>query len=79
MTPYSEPIKITSPTLHATIFFTISVFCSMLAMSFLFKVEVVARGGGRVVPMGRVQVVQSEFAGRIVAIHVRNGEVPLVS
>lgn len=73
MTPYSEPMKITSPTLHATIFFTISVFVAILAMSFLFKVEVVARGEGRVVPISRVQVVQPEFVGRIIAIHVRNG------
>ncbi len=73
MTAYSEPMKITSPTLHATILFTISVFVAILAMSFLFKVEVVARGEGRVVPISRVQVVQPEFAGRIVAIHVRNG------
>ncbi|MBK5933390.1 hemolysin D [Rhodovulum imhoffii] len=73
MTAFSEPMKITSPTLHATIVFTISVFVAILAMSFLFKVEVVARGEGRVVPISRVQVVQPEFAGRIVAIHVRNG------
>ncbi len=73
MTAFSEPMKITSPTLHATILFTISAFVAILAMSFLFKVEVVARGEGRVVPIGRVQVVQPEFAGRIVAIHVRNG------
>ena len=45
MTAFSEPKKITSPTLHATIIFTISVFVAILAMSFLFKVEVVARGG----------------------------------
>ena len=73
MTAFSEPMKITSPTLHATILFTISVFVAILAMSFLFKVEVVARGEGRIVPISRVQVVQPEFAGRIVAIHVRNG------
>ena len=73
MTTYPEPMKITSPTLHATILFTISVFVAILAMSFLFKFEVVARGEGRIVPISRVQVVQPEFAGRIVAIHVRNG------
>ena len=73
MTVYSEPMNTSSPTLHATILFTISVFVAILAMSFLFKVEVVARGEGRVVPISRVQVVQPEFAGRILAIHVRNG------
>ena len=73
MTAYSEPMKIASPTLHATILLTISVFIAILVMSFVFKVEVVARGAGRVVPVSRVQVVQPEFSGRIIAIHVRNG------
>lgn len=73
MTAYPEPMKITSPTLHATVLFTMAVFAAILVMSFIFKVEVVARGEGRVVPVGRVQVVQPEFPGRITAIHVRNG------
>ncbi|MEL6642229.1 MAG: HlyD family type I secretion periplasmic adaptor subunit [Pseudomonadota bacterium] len=74
MTIYAEPMKITSPTLHATIWFTMSVFVAILVMSFVFKVEVVAQGQGRVVPLSRVQVVQPEFAGRITGIHVRNGD-----
>lgn len=74
MTVHSEPIRITSPTLHATIIFTVLVFFAILVMSFIFKVEVVARGQGRVVPVSRVQLVQPEFAGRITAIHVRNGD-----
>ncbi|WP_428539570.1 biotin/lipoyl-binding protein [Profundibacter sp.] len=69
----AEPMKITSPTLHATILFTIAVFSVVLVMSFIFRIEVVARGQGRVVPVDRVQVVQPEYSGRIVAIHVRNG------
>ncbi|MEO9894827.1 MAG: HlyD family type I secretion periplasmic adaptor subunit [Paracoccaceae bacterium] len=73
MTFYGEPMKITSPTLHATILFTIAAFIVLLVMSIVFKVEVVARGDGRVVPISRVQVVQPEFAARIDAIHVRNG------
>ncbi|WP_322895743.1 MULTISPECIES: HlyD family type I secretion periplasmic adaptor subunit [unclassified Yoonia] len=73
MTATPEPMKITSPTLHASILFTITVFVAIVVMSFVFKVEVVARGEGRVVPVGRVQVVQSEFLGRIAAIHIKNG------
>ncbi len=73
MTAYSEPMRLTSPTLHATIWFTVAVFVAILVMSFVFKVEVVATGQGRVVPVGRVQVVQPEFAGKITAIHARNG------
>jgi hemolysin D len=73
MTASAEPIKITSPTLHATIWFTISVFAAIVVMACVFKVEVVARGQGKVVPVSRVQVVQPEFDGKITAIHVRNG------
>jgi hemolysin D len=66
-------MRITSPTLHATIVLSIGVFVTVLVISFVFEVEVVARGKGRVVPMSRVQVVQPEYSGRITAIHVRNG------
>ncbi len=68
-----ETMRITSPTLHATIIFSIMVFVTIIVMAFVFQVEVVARGEGRIVPMSRVQVVQPEFSGRISAIHVRNG------
>ncbi len=74
MTAIPPPMNITSPTLHATILFTITVFVVILILSFIFQVEVVARGEGRVVPVGRVQVVQPEFSGQITAINVRNGD-----
>ncbi|CUH80095.1 HlyD family type I secretion periplasmic adaptor subunit [Tropicibacter naphthalenivorans] len=74
MTALPEPMRITSPTLHATIWFTISVFAALVIMACVFKVEVVARGQGKVVPVSRVQVVQPEFDGKITAIHVRNGD-----
>ncbi|WP_299548657.1 HlyD family type I secretion periplasmic adaptor subunit [uncultured Tateyamaria sp.] len=66
-------MKISSPTLHLTILFGIVVFVAIVVMAFVFKVEVVARGEGRVVPITQVQVVQPEFAGSIRAIHVRDG------
>ncbi|OOZ35617.1 HlyD family type I secretion periplasmic adaptor subunit [Solemya velesiana gill symbiont] len=69
----TKQIKITSPTLHVTIWFTIFVFVTIVVMAYFFKVEVVARGQGKVVPLSRVQVVQPEFDGKITAIHVRNG------
>jgi len=71
MTP--KTISIKSPTLHATIWFTICVFAAILAMSIIFQVEVVARGQGKVVPLGRVQVIQPEFDGKITAIYAQNG------
>lgn len=74
MTGLPEPMKISSPTLHVTIMFTLLVFAALLTMSFILKVEVVARGQGRVVPIGRIQIVQPEFAGRISTIEVQNGQ-----
>lgn len=74
MSAYVEPMKVTSPTLHASIWFTMAVFVAILVMSFIFKVEVVATGEGRIVPVSRVQIVQTEFPGQITAIRVRNGD-----
>ncbi len=51
-----------------------SAFAAILAMSFAFKVEVVARGQGRIVPVSRVQVLQPEHSGSIMAIHAANGQ-----
>ncbi|WP_170566117.1 HlyD family type I secretion periplasmic adaptor subunit [Ruegeria atlantica] len=73
MTQVSDPMRMTSPTLHITILATVTFFVAILVMSFVFRIEVVARGQGRVVPLTRVQVVQPEFPGRITAIYVRNG------
>ena len=73
MTGFAQRVRVGSPTLHVTIFFTIGVFLAILVMSFVFKVEVVARGQGRVVPISRVQTIQPEFSGRIAAIAVQNG------
>ena len=63
MTDASDPIapeRVASPTVHVTILFTIAVFVAVIVLSFVFRVEVVARGEGRVVPISRVQVVQPE-------------------
>ena len=73
MSSRAGTIGIASPTLHVTVLLSIAVFITTVAMSFFFRVEVVARGEGRVIPVTRVQVVQPEFQGRIVAIRVRNG------
>ena len=59
--------------IHATSIFTMSVLLAIIAMSYLFKVEIVAKGVGKVIPIGRVQVIQPEFSGQISAIHVQNG------
>jgi hemolysin D len=66
--------RVASATLHASALLTMSVFAAVIAMAFLFRIEVVARGKGRIVPVDRVQVVQPEFPGQITAIHVRDGD-----
>lgn len=74
MNPYPEPMHIRSPTLHGTIFFTLAVFVIILVLAIVLKIEVVAKGEGRVLPISRVQVVQPEFPGKITAIHIKNGD-----
>ena len=74
MTGPSSEISLKSPTLHATILFTIGVFAAIVALSFIFKVEVVAQGQGKIVPVARVQSVQPEFPGKVAEIHVTNGD-----
>lgn len=66
-------IDIKSPTLHSTTIFSILVFIVTIVFSIIFKIEVVSKGQGIVIPKGRVQVIQPEFSGIISKIHVDNG------
>ncbi len=61
-----------SPTLRITAASLILVFATIVVASMIFRVEVIAKGQGRVVPIGRVQAIQSEFGGRISEIKVSN-------
>ncbi|MBF2761610.1 MAG: HlyD family type I secretion periplasmic adaptor subunit [Ectothiorhodospiraceae bacterium AqS1] len=69
----TKPPKVISPTIHATILIIASIFVVVITMACVFKVEVVAKGQGKIVPVSRVQIVQPEFDGKVIAIHVRNG------
>lgn len=62
-----------SPTLHLTSGLLVSVFGVAIVFACVFKIEVIARGQGRIVPLSRVQAVQTEFTGTITAINVTNG------
>lgn len=64
---------VVSPTLHLTVGVLVLFFASALVLSVVARVEIVARGEGRVVPLSRVQVVQPEFRGRIAEIRVEAG------
>ena len=49
------------------------MFLTVLIMSWVFRIEIVARGQGKVIPVTRVQVVQPEFTGQIRKIFVEDG------
>lgn len=65
-------ISLKSPTLHISIIGAVLAFFILLVMAIVLKVEVVARGEGKIIPIGRVQTVQSEFDGAVSKIHVVN-------
>ncbi|MCR4268898.1 HlyD family type I secretion periplasmic adaptor subunit [Nitratireductor sp. ZSWI3] len=65
--------RIASPTLHVTVLFTGGVFLVCLIAAALLRVEITARGTGKIIPVERVQVIQAEFSGPVTEILVRNG------
>lgn len=73
MKEFHESRRVVSPTYHFTVIFSICVFITILVLSYVFKIEIVAQGVGKVVPTGRVQIVQPEFGGQIAEIRVRDG------
>lgn len=73
MSQENAHLQTSSPTLHLSILFSLAVFIATLVMAFIFKIEVVARGQGRVIPTSRVQVIQPEFPSKIKSIFVQNG------
>lgn len=68
-----NPLRVSSPTLHLTILIFLFAFVISLFMAYFLEIEIVARGVGRIVPVNRVQVVQSEYSGSIIAIYIRDG------
>ncbi len=63
-----------SPTLHMTVLLLIMAFVTALVLAFVMKIEITARGKGRIVPLTRVQQIQPDAPGKVVAIHVKNGD-----
>lgn len=63
-----------SPVLHITVFASLFLFCSLIVIAVICRVSVVSRGDGRVVPVERVKVVQTEYLGIVEEINVRNGD-----
>lgn len=66
--------KPASPTIRLTAWAFVALFLSAVVGSCVAKVEVVARGEGRIVPTERVKVVQPLVDGKIAAILVAEGQ-----
>ena len=69
----TDSLRPLSPTFHLTLLAVTGAFAGTITLASLLDIEVVAQGQCRVVPLGRIQVVQPEFAGTISAIRTSNG------
>jgi len=72
--PDAIAISAPSPTLRLTIWVFLLMFVSFVVGSVVFKTEIIATGQGRIVPVARVQTIQSRFQGKVAAINVREGQ-----
>jgi hemolysin D len=63
-----------SPIGRAIIYSLIALFCIALAWACLSRVDIIASAKGKIVPTGRVKVIQPFETGVVRAIHVRDGQ-----
>jgi hemolysin D len=61
-------LPVTSPTLRYTAWVLLALFATLVVGSFIAKTEIVARGTGRVLALGRTQTIQPQFNGKIAEI-----------
>ena len=73
MNDFNGTRPVASPTLHFTLFVALTLFVITILFSVFFSVEVVSQGQGKIIPIGRVQILQAEHAGRVHNIYVENG------
>lgn len=71
--PATETQPTISPTVHFTVLLLTVAFVTAIVLAFLLKIEITARGEGRIVPLTRVQQIQPDTPGKVIAIHVKNG------
>jgi len=62
-----------SNTARLTGLMLVMLLFTIITISSIFKIEIVARGKGRVVPESHIQVIQSELNGSVQYIFVNNG------
>jgi hemolysin D len=52
----------------------VAFFCAALAWACLGHIDIIATAQGKIVPVGRVKVIQPLEAGTVAAVHVRDGD-----
>ncbi|HSH30408.1 MAG TPA: HlyD family type I secretion periplasmic adaptor subunit [Thiohalobacter sp.] len=74
--PAALEIQERSPSpLGRAIVWTLMIFCTLaIAWAVIGRVDIVTSAQGKIVPSGRVKVIQPQELGRIEAIHVREGQ-----
>lgn len=63
-----------SPTGHAIAASIVTLFCLALAWAVFGHVDIIAFASGKIVPSGRVKLIQPSETGVVRAIHVRDGQ-----
>ncbi len=63
-----------SPTLRLSTLILCALIVLAIIGSFIAEIEIVARGTGKIVPIGSVRQVQSQVDGRVTEIRVRDGQ-----
>jgi hemolysin D len=64
-----------SPLGRAIVYTIIAFFCAALAWACLGRVDIVASAKGRIIPSGRIKLIQPFETGVVRAIHVHDGEI----
>ncbi len=64
-----------SPTLRFSALILSALILSAIIASFIAEIEIVARGTGKIVPVGSVRQIQSQIDGRVTDINIREGDV----
>jgi hemolysin D len=67
-------IHLKSPTLHFTAWVLVALFMSIVIGSWVLKTEIVARGKGRIVSVGRTKSIQPQLRGKVVKVMVTDGQ-----
>lgn len=70
----SETLRPVSPTIRITTWSLLALFAIIVIGSILSTTEIVARGQGRIIPVGGVQLVQPQVDGKVVEILATEGQ-----